>query len=439
MLLLALLALPLSLGFAANAAAAAHGTISGKVTDAVSKVGIEGIEVCAYAVAPESESYGCAKTVAGGEYAVPGLATGEYEVEFASPTNSALDYVTQYYNGKARFSEAERVSVTSGLSTEGIDAQLSLGGRIAGRVSSASTGAGLEALVCVLLVGSAEPAGCTVAQPSGEYITPPLAGGEYVVRFLGESGFTGQYYSGKSKLAEANPVLVTVPNTTSGIDAVLQLTILPAPPANSTPPAVSGVPTAGATLSCANGLWSGTPAPTFTYKWLRDGAPIAGATESSYKIQGADEGHTLSCEVTAKNSKGEKSALSSGLAVPAPAPVPAPPSPVATVLASKLLLAGKSLPVRIKCSGAPCHGTIELNVQILVKRHRGRRTISTRETLLLAKAAFSLPPGKSATVRLHLTAIGRRRLAHAKHHPLAGKLVLALQGAKTTTKSVLTS
>ena len=87
-------------------------------------------------------------------------------------------------------------------------------------------------------------------------------------------------------------------------------------PGNITPPQVSGSTKVGKTLICTTGSWSGNPMPTYTYQWLRDDTAILGATESTYSVQVADEGHAVSCEVTATNSVGSKAATSIGGTVP---------------------------------------------------------------------------------------------------------------------------
>lgn len=76
------------------------------------------------------------------------------------------------------------------------------------------------------------------------------------------------------------------------------------PPENKGPPEVSGKTSVGSTLTCSTGEWSGQPAPTFTYEWLREGAVISGASAKTYTVVTADEGHQLSCKVTASNGEG---------------------------------------------------------------------------------------------------------------------------------------
>lgn len=75
-------------------------------------------------------------------------------------------------------------------------------------------------------------------------------------------------------------------------------------PANTSAPSLTGTPAPGQTLTCATGSWSNNPSG-YSYSWLRDGAPIAGQTGSTYVVQPADQGHSLSCRVTAGNSGGE--------------------------------------------------------------------------------------------------------------------------------------
>jgi hypothetical protein len=95
-----------------------------------------------------------------------------------------------------------------------------------------------------------------------------------------------------------------------------------APPVDTVAPAISGTPSPGQSLSCSTGTWTNSPA-AYAYQWNRNGSPIAGATGATYTVQGADQGHTLTCTVTASNSAGPGSpATSAGVAVAAPPGVP---------------------------------------------------------------------------------------------------------------------
>jgi hypothetical protein len=84
------------------------------------------------------------------------------------------------------------------------------------------------------------------------------------------------------------------------------------PPANTAAPVVSSTSlsvAAAGVASTTNGTWTGAPA-TYTYQWLRGGAPIFNATAQSYTLAVADETFMLSCRVTAENANGTVSATS---------------------------------------------------------------------------------------------------------------------------------
>lgn len=76
-----------------------------------------------------------------------------------------------------------------------------------------------------------------------------------------------------------------------------------AAPVNTAPPAISGEARYGAApLLASPGTWN-ADATTFGYQWLRDGAPIAGATGTTYVVVPEDIGHALGVEVTARDSE----------------------------------------------------------------------------------------------------------------------------------------
>ena len=72
----------------------------------------------------------------------------------------------------------------------------------------------------------------------------------------------------------------------------------PAKITNSVPPAISGTPTIGSTLTSSTGTFSPSPV-TRTYQWMRGDEEIAGATARTYRVTTADVGSTLRVEVTA--------------------------------------------------------------------------------------------------------------------------------------------
>ena len=101
----------------------------------------------------------------------------------------------------------------------------------------------------------------------------------------------------------ADPVVVVRPG-------VAYVFLVPAVPANTKAPLISGLPAAGQKLTCLAGFWTANPAATFTFQWLRAGVAISGATGKTYVVGTIDRGKKLCCRVTAHNSLGSASALS---------------------------------------------------------------------------------------------------------------------------------
>ena len=83
-------------------------------------------------------------------------------------------------------------------------------------------------------------------------------------------------------------------------------------------------PAVGDELSCSEGTWSDSP--SFAYQWLRNGAPIGGATSSIYTVTTADEGKLLQCLVEATKGTLSTETASERLVVEPP-PAGNPPFP----------------------------------------------------------------------------------------------------------------
>ncbi|HEX6699979.1 MAG TPA: hypothetical protein VF101_04540 [Gaiellaceae bacterium] len=97
-----------------------------------------------------------------------------------------------------------------------------------------------------------------------------------------------------------------------------------AAPVNTALPTISGTPTVGQTLTASDGTWSNSPT-SFAYKWLRCNTSggscvsVSNGTAKTYTLVGADAGHTMRVDVTAKNADGSATARSAPTAVVAAA------------------------------------------------------------------------------------------------------------------------
>ncbi len=101
------------------------------------------------------------------------------------------------------------------------------------------------------------------------------------------------------------------------------ITITVAAP-GSGPPISTALPVVTATdrtthldLAASTGSWSNSPT-TFSYRWLRNGSAIAGATLATYTTTVADQGTSVAAVVIAMNGVGSTAATSLAVAVPTP-------------------------------------------------------------------------------------------------------------------------
>jgi hypothetical protein len=227
-----------------------------------------------------------------------------------------------------------------------------------------------------------------------------------------------------------------------------------AAPENTAAPIVGGTAGVGSTLMCSQGTWT-NPAPTsYTYRWLRDGVAIGGAESSVYTATAADEGHSISCEVTATDAVGSKSVVSSNAVAireearerreaeetPAPkkgqeeAAVEKQEAKIA--VAASVSLVGSVLSVRsdgrasvgLTCTGtARCTGKLTLTVTSKSKGKHGKK--AKAETI--GTATFSIPEDKTGVVTIKLTPAGRA-LLKAAHGKLSASLTVVKSSPSPT-------
>jgi len=215
---------------------AAAGAIEGEVVKAGTSTAIEGVEACAFQL-PAYELFACEETDVNGEYALSGLPEAEYIVEFWA---SYLGFAPQFFNGVSSYEDAEEIAVSGGA-VSGIDAELEEGGAIAGRVTDASTGVGING-VFVCAYSRVIAGNCAITNPAGDYAVAGLATGSYGVEFSTESpAYPTLFYNQQASPSSANLVSVTAPNVTGNINAQMgkpasKVVVIPTPVPPTAPP-----------------------------------------------------------------------------------------------------------------------------------------------------------------------------------------------------------
>jgi len=170
------------------------------------------------------------------------------------------------------------------------------------------------------------------ATPYGSY--PYSNAGAFYDITSGSNGSCGGSYLCTAVLGYDGPTGIGTPN---GIGAP----VAPSPPVNVSSPTISGTPTQNQTLTANPGTWTGSPTPTYTYRWNRcpqggTCASISGATGSTYTLTSADVGQNITVTVTATNASGATSTDS------------APVGPVASAPAADFLLSASPSSQSIK-------------------------------------------------------------------------------------------
>ncbi len=174
--------------FSAGSAVAAGGEIHGKVTDHLGDP-VAGIVVCAEGINSLVDGECDWNTDAEGKYSIGGLEAASYRVDFHVESDPSLNYVPQWYSGKAHPEEADPVELAEGESRE-VDAELQTGGEIRGVVADAKTDLPIEGVqVCAQLLGffqDGEVGYCGRSDAAGEFAVKNLGTGQYRLEFRTE-------------------------------------------------------------------------------------------------------------------------------------------------------------------------------------------------------------------------------------------------------------
>ena len=289
-----------------------------------------------------------------------------------------------------------------------------------------------------------------------------LPSGKYTVAFVPGAGenLLVQYWEHAAEPAAAKALEVTEGTTGAGTTAIANAELLIAAPVQTAAPVASGTSALGQTLTCSEGKWVGSPTPTYSYQWLREGSAIAGATSATYVVQSADQGHSLACEVTVENVHGQASARSNSLSIPAAvvaptappqlpviastkpqppsvSPPPPPPPTIALARITRLLVSHGASRFKLACHDGVCVGTVEVVERILAKVRVGGRMVLRNETLVLAKGSYSTTSPHDVGVLVRLTSMGKRTLRHVRFHSVPAALVASVHGGRSIEEAML--
>ena len=206
---------------------------------------------------------------------------------------------------------------------------------------------------------------------------------------LGWPDGTVQFWTGDDSLPTSDAGGARTTSTRSDV-------VFPVALSSTGTPAVTGTAQVGHTLTARPGTWS--PAPTFTYQWLRAGTPIPGATQQTYRLTAADAGSRIAVRVTARragyasaSATSPQSTVDRGELAPLTRPKVSGTARLGkTLKATVTAPAGASLDYQWLRGGKPVKGATSRTYR-LTKKDRGKK-LSVRVT---ATRAGYLP--RSAT------------------------------------------
>jgi uncharacterized repeat protein (TIGR02543 family) len=207
----------------------AGGIIAGHITNETGQ-GIQGVRVV---IRDRQNTWIAAVDSDGsGNYSISRLVPDSYKVLFKTDNAVGL-YVKEWYNDKEYFNTADLLVVPAGETTT-LDVVLTAGGAVSGTVTNGTDPIENMEVDIYRLDSSYIASGYT--DSSGNYLVKGIPVGTYKVIFnpweLNYHGvdwygmprnynYQYQWYDQKDSFAEADEVPVTVGNTTSGIDAVM--------------------------------------------------------------------------------------------------------------------------------------------------------------------------------------------------------------------------
>jgi hypothetical protein len=179
-------------------------------------------------------------------YSVESASDGSYDLQHLKPSSGYVvefydcsnpkTYLTQFDGGVATPQSATALTPTLAVPVTGIDAHLSVGGKVSGSVTDSHGNPITTSDICVdaeRIYGEGSPDehpyddyGYVTTEGAGKYVIGGLSAGDYTVHFEdcdydSTRNDVSQYYNNQSGYSAANPVEVTLAQEKGGIDAAL--------------------------------------------------------------------------------------------------------------------------------------------------------------------------------------------------------------------------
>jgi hypothetical protein len=254
------------------------------------------------------------KTSSTGTYTVKGLPEGPYIVTFGEyDATNALLSAPEIYNNvhEGLDTKPNPVWVTPGEAQTGINAALERGATISGKVIDKFGAPVAGCPVDVSLADRHFAHRYRYTKADGSFSVVGLGQGKLTLAVgdvkTGDTpcGLGTLHYDGDDVLSttpsptapEAKLGLVTTLGATTDA-GTLVYTDTPVTETPTTPPSIKGTPNELSLLTADEGAWN-LPPTSFSYAWLDNGAPIAGATTRTYRPPSGTQGHRISVTVTA--------------------------------------------------------------------------------------------------------------------------------------------
>ena len=195
--------------------------ISGAITRDSDGQPVEGVSIQVWNY-DTGEGIGRFQSQPGGIYTVTGLPSGEYRLMAVA---SDTEYASEYYNNATNWNAAERVSVTSGNTTDSINFSLGQGGSISGSVTRDSDGQAVSGVpVYVHDYYNGSWFGDTQTQSDGSYNLSGLPPGDYRIEVdPWNTIYSWEIYNNTYNYGDAEAVSVSVGSPATGKNFSLAL------------------------------------------------------------------------------------------------------------------------------------------------------------------------------------------------------------------------